>query len=61
MDDLVAAFGLFLVIEGVLYVLFPEFAKRVMAAGLTMPSSRLRSFGLVVVIAGVFVVWLIRG
>lgn len=61
MDDLIAALGLVMVIEGVLYALFPDAVKRMMAAAFAQPPATLRGFGLAVAAAGVIVVWLVRG
>lgn len=60
-DDLFTALALVIVIEGMLYALFPGFAKRMANEVLGMPESALRSVGLVAVAAGVFFVWLLRG
>ena len=61
MSDFLVALGLFLVIEGLVYALAPSFVRR-MAEQLPLVSDRqMRTFGLVAVIVGVFVVWLIRG
>ena len=57
---LATALGLVLVIEGVLYALFPRAMKRMMAAALSQPSGRLRSAGLAAAALGLVVVWLIR-
>lgn len=56
--DLLSAFGLMLVIEGLLYALFPDFMRRVMAQMLALPPTQVRSAALVSVVVGVFVVWL---
>jgi len=61
MDDLFAALGLLLVIEGILYALFPDSVKRMVAAVFELPPSTRRSFGLVVAVVGVLIIWLVRG
>ena len=61
MDDLFAALGLVLVIEGVVLALFPEGLKRKLIAALEMPSSTLRAMGLFAADAGLAIVWLVRG
>jgi len=61
MDDFITAIGLVLVFEGALYALFPEGMQRMMEQALAMPPAFLRKSGLVVAIAGFFVVWLMRG
>lgn len=60
MDDLVAALGLVLVIEGVLYASAPPVAKAMMRRGLEVPDGQLRVLGLVLLAAGVGIVWLAR-
>lgn len=61
MQDLWTALGLVLVLEGVLWALFPETMKRAAAVALTMPSGSLRTGGLAAAVAGLAVVWLLRG
>ncbi|MGY9018590.1 MAG: DUF2065 domain-containing protein [Alphaproteobacteria bacterium] len=58
--DLVIAFALVLVIEGLLYALFPDVMKRMMVSVMSLPSSSMRSAGLLSAIVGVGIVWLIR-
>jgi len=60
MSDFLAAFGLVLAIEGILFAAFPLGAKRAMAAALDTPDSRLRIIGLVSALVGVLIVWLVR-
>lgn len=61
MSDLFVALGLVLVIEGVLYGGFPNFAKRLAADALSMPEQVLRFGGLLAICLGVLIVWLVRG
>ena len=61
MGDFLAALGLVLVIEGLLYGGFPSFARRVAAEAANAQENRLRIAGLVAIAAGVFVVGLVRG
>ncbi len=61
MSDLVAAIGLVLVIEGILYGGFPGFAKRMAAQATATPDEILRVAGLIAVAAGVGIVWFVRG
>ena len=61
MSDLVVALGLVLVIEGTLYAAFPGGLKRMMVMAQDTPDQTLRSGGVVAVILGVLVVWLVRG
>ncbi|HEX6441123.1 MAG TPA: DUF2065 domain-containing protein [Stellaceae bacterium] len=60
MRDLWTALALVLVIEGVLYALFPEGMKRIAARALTVPPQALRAAGLVAACLGVALVWLLR-
>ena len=61
MKDLIAALGLVLVIEGLIWAVSPNFGQRVLSAALEMSESSLRLAGAVAVALGVFVVWLVRG
>ncbi len=59
--ELLTALALILVIEGMLYALFPHGMKRVLEQVMTLPPSSLRRAGLVSAFVGVFLVWLLRG
>ncbi|MCR5859445.1 DUF2065 domain-containing protein [Mesorhizobium sp. J428] len=61
MQDFLAAVGLVLVIEGLLYGGFPALAKRMAAEATQAPENLLRITGLLAIAAGVFIVWLVRG
>ena len=61
MTDFWAAIGLMLALEGTLYALAPGGIKKMMRSALELPDGQLRLFGLAVLAAGVFVVWLVRG
>ncbi len=61
MSDLGTAIGLLLVIEGVLYALFPGVMQRVMAQALALSPAHLRTGGLAAALLGFALVWLIRG
>ena len=60
MKDLGSAIGLVLVIEGVLYALFPEGMKHAAARLLLVPPQGLRLAGLAAACIGVVLVWLAR-
>jgi uncharacterized protein len=60
MRDLWTALALVLVIEGVLYALFPESMKRAAVRALAIPPQALRVAGLAAVCLGVALVWLVR-
>lgn len=59
--NIVTAVALVLVIEGLLYAIFPAGMKRMMEQALVMPEGSLRTAGLAAAILGVFVIWLLRG
>lgn len=61
MTDLMTALALAITIEGILYALFPEAMKRMMAEVLKQPPGVLRTAGLTAAAAGVFMLWLVRG
>ena len=61
MTDIVAAFGLVLVLEGALYALFPEFMKRMAAQAQVIPGDTLRTIGAVAAGLGVVLIWMVRG
>lgn len=61
MSDLLAALGLVLVIEGIVYAGFPGRLKRMMTLVQDVPESTLRAGGLAAAATGLFIVWLIRG
>lgn len=61
MLDLVAAFGLALVLEGLLWALAPGQARRMLQTIAELPDRQLASAGWMVVAAGAAIVWLVRG
>lgn len=61
MTQLGIAIGLVLVLEGVLYALFPVALQRWMAYALEMGPAALRRAGLLSAFAGFAIVWLIKG
>ena len=60
MKDLSTALALVLVIEGVLYALFPDAMKRLVAQMIGVPAPVLRVVGLVATCLGVGAVWFVR-
>ena len=60
-EILLTALALAVAIEGIVYALFPDAMKRMMAQVMEQPSGRIRTVGLVAAAAGVFVLWLVRG
>ena len=61
MADLMTALGLALAIEGMAYALFPDGMRKMIAQVMEQPNSVIRSAGVVAVVAGVVIVWLVRG
>jgi uncharacterized protein len=61
MNDLLVAFGLVMVIEGLLWAAAPQFGLKLLAAAAETPEHALRIAGAAAVAAGVVIVWLIRG
>ena len=61
MTDFLAAMGLVLVIEGLVYGGFPALAKRLATEVLSTPEQALRIAGLASIAVGVGLVWLVRG
>lgn len=61
MGDLVAAFGLVLVIEGLLWALAPDAARRMLEMAAETPQKNLQTFGWLAVATGVGIVWAVRG
>ena len=60
MRDLWTALALVLVIEGILYALFPDGMKRVAARTILVPPQALRIAGLIAACFGVMLVWALR-
>lgn len=61
MSDLIVAFGLVLVIEGLLWSLFPGLGRKLLEVSAAAPEPSLRLAGALAVAAGVALVWLVRG
>jgi uncharacterized protein len=60
-SDLWTAIGLIFVIEGIIYAAFPVAMKRMVVSILSLPTTAIRTAGLISAIFGLVVVWLIRG
>jgi uncharacterized protein YjeT (DUF2065 family) len=60
-QDFLAAIGLVLVVEGLIYGGFPGLAKRLAAEVMSMPENTLRVAGLAAIAIGVGIVWMVRG
>ncbi|MFA6154875.1 DUF2065 domain-containing protein [Mesorhizobium sp.] len=61
MQDFLAAIGLVLVIEGLVYGGFPGLARKLATEVLSLPETILRIAGLASIAIGVGIVWLVRG
>jgi uncharacterized protein YjeT (DUF2065 family) len=61
MSDFVAALGLVLVIEGLLWAAAPAMATRILHAAAETSEQVLRFCGLLAIGLGVLIVWLVRG
>jgi uncharacterized protein YjeT (DUF2065 family) len=60
LSDLATAFGLMLVMEGLLWGGFPAAARHMAAEASKAPDGLLRGIGLAAMVVGVFTVWLAR-
>jgi uncharacterized protein YjeT (DUF2065 family) len=60
-QDFLAAIGLVLVIEGLVYGGFPALARKLAAEVMSVPENVVRIGGLVAIAIGVGIVWLVRG
>jgi uncharacterized protein YjeT (DUF2065 family) len=60
-QDFLAAIGLVLVVEGLVYGGCPGLAKKLAGEVLSMPENALRVAGLIAIAVGVGIVWLVRG
>lgn len=59
-DYILTAIALVFVIEGLLYALFPDQIRRMMAVAIMMPVPQLRMIGLVMALTGFCFVWLLE-
>lgn len=61
MAEFIAAIGLVLVIEGLLFAAFPRAAKRLAASALESPEASLRVAGIASAVLGLLLIWFVRG
>ncbi|HVZ03205.1 DUF2065 domain-containing protein [Hyphomicrobium sp.] len=61
MSDLLAGLGIALVLEGLLWALAPDTARRVVTDIANRGNGPIQTFALIAVAMGVFFVWLARG
>lgn len=57
MIDFLAALGLLLAIEGLIFAIAPSMAKEAMKSAAETPLDRMRIIGVVSAVVGVFLVW----
>ncbi|MGO4386882.1 DUF2065 domain-containing protein [Microvirga sp. 2YAF29] len=60
MLDLIAALGLALAVEGILFAAFPDGMRRAMYEAAHSPSDRMRLVGILSALVGVGIIWLAR-
>ncbi|APF38044.1 DUF2065 domain-containing protein [Chelatococcus daeguensis] len=60
MTDFLAALGLVLAIEGLIFAAFPTAAKRALAEASEAPVERMRLVGVVSAVVGVVIIWYVR-
>ena len=53
-------FGLILIVEGLIYAIFPEGMKKLLTCMIDMPVSALRSGGLVAAVIGLALLWAVK-
>ena len=61
MDDLIVALGLFFLIEGILYALFPSKMKSMLEKLKMINDKQLRTCGIIFALIGFFIIWSIKG
>ena len=60
MLDLIAALGLALAVEGILFAAFPDGMRRAMYEAAHSPSDRMRIVGILSAVAGLAIIWIVR-
>ena len=60
MLDLIAALGLALAVEGILFAAFPDGMRRAMYEAAHSPSDQMRLVGILSAIVGLGIVWAVR-
>lgn len=60
MTDFLAALGLAVVIEGLVYAAFPDQMKKWLVAIAAMPSPRIRAVALAAAAIGLVLLWVVR-
>jgi uncharacterized protein YjeT (DUF2065 family) len=57
---LITAFGLFLIIEGLLYALFPNTMKSMIGKMLNSSNETLKWTGIISAVIGLIIIWLVK-
>ena len=57
---LITAFGLFLIIEGLLYAIFPNTMKSMIGKMLNSSNETLKWTGIISAVIGLIIIWLVR-
>jgi uncharacterized protein YjeT (DUF2065 family) len=60
MLDLIAALGLALMVEGILFAAFPDGMRKAMYEAAHSPSDRMRIVGIASAIIGLGIIWAVR-
>ena len=60
MKEIIIAFGLFLIIEGIIYALFPSKMKNMLKKLEMVKDSQLRTGGLLFAIIGFLIIWYVK-
>ncbi len=61
MQDLLTALGLVLVLEGLIWAVFPRYGRQMMDLASRTPEQQMQIGGALAVALGVAIVWLVRG
>jgi uncharacterized protein YjeT (DUF2065 family) len=59
--DFVTAIGLAFVVEGLMFLAFPDPVRRLMSSVAASPSQQLRVAGVVSAVIGLALLWIVRG
>ena len=59
--DFVTAIGLAFVVEGLMFLAFPEPVRRMMSSVAASPTQQLRVAGIVSAVIGLTLLWFVRG
>jgi|tagenome__1003787_1003787.scaffolds.fasta_scaffold12190947_1 uncharacterized protein len=61
LGDFFAAIGLAFVIEGLMFLAFPDRVRRMMAVVAASPAQQMRVAGVISAVIGLLIVWVARG